>query len=201
MRLVLRQTHKRVNTVITLSQLEKNVEGWSRKRGILEQSTYEKQIEKFFSERAELFTTDNPKDAYGDQMVCLINAYLLRSTASVNAGVGIDTGVAVTQSEIENRLMIGDIRSAIVILDDEISISFNPKECYQIAWDEIKKRAGLMVDGIYVKWADLTHLQRLEAAKKGQLLEPDIDLDFCQSCCTSYEWSEIRAAEQAELDS
>ena len=187
--------------MITLQKLEKNVEGWSRPRRILDQSTYEKQIEKFFSERSELFTTDNPMDSYGDQMVCLINAYLLRGTASVDSGEGVDIAVTTTQSDIENCLMMGDIRGAISALHDEISISFIPDECYQMSWDEIKKRAGLMVEGLYVKWANLTHLLRVEAAKAGQLLEPDVDVAFCRSCCTEYEWSEIRAAEQSALDS
>ena len=186
---------------ITLEQLEKTVEGWSERRGILAQSTYEKQIAKFFSERAELFTTDNPRDSYGDQMVCLINAYLLRGTASVESGIGVDMAVTTSQSDVENCLMMGDIRGAIFALDEEIALSFDPAEGYAMAWDEIKKRAGLMVDGLYVKWANLTHKQRVEAAKKGQLLEPDVDIEFCKSCCTDYEWGEIRAAEQSVVDS
>ena len=66
-----------------LGELRANVKTWSQERGILDQSTYEKQIEKFFEERAELFTTTDAKDALGDQMVCLINAELLLHTATV----------------------------------------------------------------------------------------------------------------------
>ena len=159
--------------MITLNQLEKNVEGWSRARGILDQSTYEKQMLKFEEERLEMM------DAIGDQAVCLVNAMLLFCEGNSSA----------------YWLAIGKLEEAC----DATGVSF--EDCMQMAWDEIKKRAGLMVDGLYVKWANLTHPQRVEAAKTGQLLEPDVDVAFCRSCCTDYEWSEIRAAEQSALDS
>jgi hypothetical protein len=157
--------------MITLQQLEKNVEGWSRARGILDQSTYEKQMLKFDEERLEMM------DAIGDQAVCLINARL----------IGGDSP--------EFYQAVERLESACITTD----VCF--EDCLSMAWDEIKKRAGLMVDGLYVKWSNLTHPQRVEAAKKGQLLEPDVDVAFCKSCCTDYEWSEIRAAEQSALDS
>jgi len=157
--------------MITLQQLAKNVEGWSRKRGILDQSTYEKQMLKFDEERLEMM------DAIGDQAVCLINARLIG---------GCDREY---YKEIEK------------LEDACCATGVSMEDCMQMAWDEIKKRAGLMVDGLYVKWANLTHPQRVEAAKTGQLLEPDVDVAFCRSCCTDYEWSEIRAAEQSALDS
>ena len=156
--------------MITLQQLEKNVEVWSRKRGILDQSTYGKQREKFDEERLEMM------DAIGDQAVCLINARL----------IGGD--------DREYCHEIGKLEDAC----DNTGVCM--EDCMQMAWDEIKRRAGLMVDGLYVKWSNLTHPQRVEAAKKGQLLELDVDVAFCRSCCTDYEWSEIRAAEQSALD-
>lgn len=157
---------------ITLEQLEKNVEGWSRKRGILDQSTCEKQLEKYREEQLEMM------DAIGDQVACLINAMLLKGISRPKFYGSIDRMMAIC---------------------DTAGVNFD--ECLAMAWDEIKKRAGLMVDGLYVKWANLTHEQRVEAAKKGQLLEPDVDIEFCKSCCTGYEWSEIRAAERSVVDS
>jgi hypothetical protein len=185
---------------LSLEQLKINVEGWSRKRGILDQSTYEKQIEKFFEERAELFTTDDPKDAYGDQMVCLINAYLLRGTAKLNSGLGIDSNFYKSASNIESALMAGDIAQAGRALDNEIGLFFDPEECYAIAWNDIKHRVGLMIDGKFVKWDNLTYLQRLDVARSGQLAEPDVDLTYCRSFCTPEEWYGIGAAEQEALE-
>lgn len=186
---------------LSLEQLKINVEGWSRKRGILDQSTYEKQIEKFFEERAELFTTDDPKDAYGDQMVCLINAYLLRGTAKVNSGLGIDSNFYNSASNIESALMAGDIAQAGRALDNEIGLFFDPGECYAIAWNDIAHRVGLMIDGKFVKWDNLTYLQRLDVARSGQLAEPDVDLAHCRSFCATDEWWGIgAAAEQEALD-
>lgn len=157
--------------MVTIKQLEKNVKGWSQKRGILDQSTREKQMVKFEEERREMM------DAIGDQAVCLINAYAL--------GMKQDDYIEYIEG----------------LMDASWKAGVNFDECLQMAWDEIKKRAGLMVDGLYVKWSNLTHPQRVEAAKTGQLLEPDVDVAFCRSCCTDYEWSEIRAAEQSALDS
>jgi hypothetical protein len=157
--------------VITLSKAEERVEQWSGNRGILDQSTCEKQMLKFKEERLEMM------DAIGDQAVCLINAKLLGlSLAEYDEGIG-----------------------SLIEACNSTGVEFD--ECLSMAIDVIKKRAGLMVDGLYVKWANLTHPQRVEAAKKGQLLEPDVDVSFCRSCCTDYEWSEIRAAEQSALDS
>lgn len=157
--------------MISLKQAEKKVEQWSGNRGILDQSTCEKQMAKFKEERLEMM------DAIGDQAVCLINAKLL--------------GLGFQQYQEGIGSLIEACNSTGVVFD----------ECLSMAIDVIKKRAGLMVDGLYVKWSNLTHPQRVEAAKTGQLLEPDVDVAFCRSCCTNYEWSEIRAAEQLALDS
>ena len=184
---------------LSLEQLKINVEGWSRKRGILDQSTYEKQIEKFFEERAELFTTDDPKDAYGDQMVCLINADLLNDGKRQGAP-SLITRFASRASKIEAFLARADTCFAINALEYEISLSFDERECYAIAWNDIKHRVGLMIAGKFVKWDNLTYLQRLDVARSGQLAEPDVNLGHCRSFCTPGEWYGIGAAEQEALD-
>lgn len=181
---------------LSLEQLKTNVEGWSRKRGILDQSTYEKQIEKFFEERAELFTTDDQKDAYGDQMVCLINAYLLD-----HKGINHQTLCVDGMSDIERSLCFRCVSGAMDALEVEVSQVFQPEECYAIAWNDIKHRVGLMIEGKFVKWDNLTYLQRIDVARSGQLAEPDVDLDHCRSFCTANEWYGIGAAEQEALES
>lgn len=177
---------------ITLEQLSQNVKPWSEQRLILEQSTCARQIEKFYSERAEMITTDDLKDSYGDQMVCLINAYLLEDDGTLFKNIHfIDEEAMPILGGVEFDLMQTNIANAILTLDHEISHSFNPQECYALAWNEIKKRAGLMVKGKFVKWDNLTHSQRVEVAKLGQLSHKDIDLKHCKSFCTESEWLEI----------
>lgn len=170
-----------------LDELKANVKTWSAERGILEQSTYEKQIEKFFEERAELFTTTDAKDAFGDQMVCLINAELLLHTATVKPDFG-----AFFLSDVERCLYNLDLSGAILELDHQIFLNdLNPEECCQIAWDNIKHRVGLMIDGLFVKWDNLSQSQRLEVARSGQLGKPDVDLAHCKSFCSAEEWTNI----------
>ena len=174
-----------------LDELKANVKTWSAERGILEQSTYEKQIEKFFEERAELFTTTDAKDAFGDQMVCLINAELLLHTATVKPDFASSKWNNAL-SDVEHCLHNLDLPLAIDWLDTEImGHNLNPEECYQIAWDNIKHRVGLMIGGLFVKWDNLNQAQRLEVARSGQLGRPDVDLAHCKTFCSAEEWTNI----------
>ena len=177
---------------ITLDQLSQNVKTWSEQRLILEQSTCAKQIEKFYSERAEMITTSDLKDSYGDQMVCLINAYLLEDDGTLFKNIHfIDDSAMEMLGSVEFDLMRLHLNCAILTLGHEISKTFDPEECYAIAWNEIKKRAGLMVKGKFVKWDNLAHEQRVEVAKLGQLSHKDIDLKHCKSFCDEKQWLEI----------
>ena len=46
------------------------------------------------------------------------------------------------------------------------SIGVNFATCLQAAWNEIKDRKGMMVDGKYVKWENLTQGQREEFLRR-----------------------------------
>lgn len=117
-----------MTTKMNLEALESNVHQWSSVRGILEQSSFEKQMVKYEEERREMM------DAIGDQVVCLINASFLDVKA-------------------ENRELllfkISDLKHACRIL----RIDFD--ECLGMAWDAIKNRKGLMIDGLFVKYENL----------------------------------------------
>ena len=182
---------------MNIEELTEKVKRWSEERGILEHSTYEKQIEKFFSERSELFTTDDAEDSYGDQMVCLINAsFLFRQDVIKTDFIDYDFA-----SKIELKLSIGQIRGAIETLHNEIErCTLSPEVCFKKAWDSIKHRVGLMIGGKFVKWDNLTHEQCLEVAESGQLMKPDVDLDHCKSFCTEEQWWHIREAERLTHD-
>ncbi len=178
---------------ITLQQLRENVIDWSTRRGIYEQSTCAKQVEKFYSERAEMITTDDLQDSYGDQMVCLINAEHLKGDETTFSAIDhLGDGVITALGNVEAMLMHGFFDSAIMLLYFEISGTFDPEECYAIAWNEIKKRAGLMVDGKFVKWDNLDCDQRVKVAETGQLGIEGIDLDHCKSSCSDEFWSHIK---------
>ena len=180
---------------MTLDELYANVERWSKKRGILAQSTYEKQVQKYFSERAELFTTNDVEDAYGDMMVCLINAELLHETQTIDNFDKLKRDRST--SLIEYSLMIGSVRIAIKLLNEACSAATGDAErCYAKAWNDIKNRVGLMIDGTYVKWDNLTQAQRVEVARTGQLQDEGVNLDHCRSFCSDDEWREISAVEQ-----
>lgn len=183
---------------ISLEQLKQNVKMWSETRGILAESTYEAQISKFFEERSEMFTTPDLKDSFGNQMVCLINARFL-----INKSKGYVIRRHISMSYFELCLSnLNFVHSAINALNNEIeSRGICAEDCYGIAWEEIKKRAGLMVNKKFVKWDNLTHDQRVKAAGMGQLLDENIDINHCQSFCTEKEWLEIKANEQEYTES
>lgn len=52
---------------------------------------------------------------------------------------------------------IGDVAVTLVILAERCGVAFD--ECLRIAWDEIKDRKGLMVDGVFIKYDDLNKQQ------------------------------------------
>lgn len=169
-------------------QLAENVYEWSKHWGILEHSNYHKQIGYFFSERSELFTTRDIEDSFGDQMVCLINASYLIPDDVITCKLS-----SIYSSLIENNLAIGSIQGAMDILESEIDGNgLSPSDCYKKAWGAISKRAGLMVKGVFVKWDNLTHPQRLEVARSGGLDYEPVDLAHCKSLCTGHEWAEIK---------
>lgn len=116
-------------TKMNLEALESNVHQWSSARGILEQSSYEKQMVKYEEEKREMM------DAIGDQVVCLINANFLAGDE---------------QRQVSKfRSKIADLKKVCEFL----RIDFD--ECLGMAWDAIKDRKGLMIDGLFVKYENL----------------------------------------------
>ena len=118
-----------MTTKMNLEALESNVHQWSSARGILEQSSYEKQMVKYEEEKREMM------DAIGDQVVCLINANFLAA--------GMDYERTVIKHKIATLRGISEF----------IGVQFD--ECLGMAWDAIKDRKGLMIDGLFVKYENL----------------------------------------------
>jgi hypothetical protein len=180
---------------MNIEELIEKVKQWSEERGILEHSTYEKQIEKLFSERAEIFTTDDLEDSYGDQMVCLINAGLLHDGRKI---FGVEPKSFM--SLMERELCVGPFEAMHGLELQILDAGLEPEVCFEKAWDAIKHRVGLMIGGKFVKWDNLTHEQCIEVAESGQLMKPDVDLDHCKSFCTEEQWWQIREAERLTHD-
>lgn len=126
-------------------ELIKAVEMWSNPRGILDQSTVNDQLEKYEEERREMELAIDCNDrieimdAIGDQAVCLANAYLL----------------AKRPDQLEQvHMRVSRLRE----ISREHCLFFI--ECCQMALDEIWNRKGLMIDGKFVKYSNLTPEQQ-----------------------------------------
>lgn len=141
------------------------VERWAEVRGIYEQSSEEHQQAKFLEELGEYLvaTCDKERmDAIGDMAVCLVNAsnfnHKIRSSFDIfGVTYFISNGILATYAL---RGAYGwSIRCLNAIAIDH---GYKMEDCLQMAWDEIKDRKGMMVDGKYVKWDNLTDLQKIE---------------------------------------
>lgn len=143
-------------------EFRENVEEWARVRGIYEQSTEAHQQAKALEEIGEYLTAENDGervDAIGDIAVCIVNAAMLG-------------GQSVRVEFDDNLFGIGDIAHCIIahrynralgcltLLARRFGLSF--AECLDAAWNEIKDRRGMMIDGKYVKWDSMTQEQKLE---------------------------------------
>ena len=161
-----------------LDKFIENVNHWAEIRGIHEQSTETKQVEKFCEELFEYLTAEHViselelMDAIGDMAVCLVNAAWF-----------VGDALYITDFKSNNH-SIGDVLNyvsgrsygiAIKTLENVSEIhGYNFEDCLQIAWDEIKDRKGMMVDGLYVKWENLNQDQRAELQEK---LDAHIEAD------------------------
>jgi len=144
-----------------LQQLRKLVHKWASDRDIYAQSTEEKQVDKFHEEAKEFEdgTTDRErKDAIGDMAVCIINAQVFQ---------GAENRGPINLDSIKSLVDLGDYTVAMIALEmlaNHKGYSFC--ECLEMAWSEIKDRKGMMVDGLYVKYSNLTPEQKKELDKR-----------------------------------
>lgn len=142
-------------------EFKKNVEEWARVRGIYEQSTEAHQQAKALEEIGEYLTAETDKermDAIGDIAVCIVNAARLsgQHVFLCDHGSGCIERVAsnIIQSNYKYALtyLCGTAMHKYYIFGD----------CLSQAWNEIKDRKGMMINGLYVKWESMTEEQRAE---------------------------------------
>lgn len=144
-------------------EFKQNVEHWAQVRGIYDESTEAHQQAKALEEIGEYLTAETDEermDAIGDIAVCIVNAAYFDSH-------GIDEFTAST--EIWTIMytasnLVGRYYSAAITTLSGVSNyhKYNFEDCLSKAWNEIKDRKGMMVNGKYVKWENLTMDQKME---------------------------------------
>lgn len=143
------------------------VENWANVRGIYDHSSESHQQAKALEEVGEFITAKTKNDmvdAIGDIAVCVVNA--AHFSGDLNKSPNLyryrsDMGA------VANSICIQDynhVVGSLVAIASSIGVTF--ATCLQAAWDEIKDRKGMMVDGKYVKWDNLTPEQREEFLKR-----------------------------------
>lgn len=136
------------NTIYTMNhnvpnQLSK-ITQWHKDRNLIDGSTNNAQFIKLFEEITELYATLNPQKDSDDIGVDLVNmvGYMLKNNRINKAPVG---------NNIKDD--VGDIN--VVLMNMIEREGFTMQQCLETAWHDIKDRKGKMIDGVFVKEADL----------------------------------------------
>lgn len=156
-----------------LTEFKENVTAWGESRGIYAGSTWQKQLEKWGEERAEMLyaeTTEELIDAIGDQAVCLVHCWNMCNKKIPSPFlVEFWTAGEEATSGVEWCVIKRDFRSAISCLEDTAEdLGLNFGDCLSMSWSDIKDRRGLMIDGKFVKWDNLNDDQKAECEARGQ---------------------------------
>jgi hypothetical protein len=135
------------------------VEHWAEVRGIYDQSTEKKQVLKFAEELGEYLIADSDSeamDAIGDMVVCIINANKFDDLPINIIGNRYGHGIGDVCSFVKLRAYSAAIEQLMGLAHTN---GFSFEDCLQMAWDAIKDRKGMMIDGLFVKWENLTKEQ------------------------------------------
>lgn len=134
----------------TLQEYEDLIRQWGEDKGIYAQSTWQKQLEKWGSERAELLyaeTDKERKDAFGDQYVCLVHVRNMYAGPIIGSS---EYKGALTILEID--LMERNFGGALYkLIFDMVEAEYDHLECIDMAVTTILKRNGKMINGIFEK--------------------------------------------------
>jgi hypothetical protein len=147
------------------NEFKDKVENWARVRGIYEESTEAHQQAKALEEIGEYLTAETDEermDAIGDIAVCIVNAAYFTGEPLKMHETTTDYIGCVARSLIGSYYM--QALCELKCCARYESLGFN--KCLEAAWNEIKDRKGMMVDGKYVKWENLTDEQREEFERR-----------------------------------
>ena len=106
------------------------------------------------------------ESAIGDIAVCIVNAAKLNCYERYHQLKYIVPAVIVNMPGV----LVGILESRyLYALENLSSISrYNFEDCLAKAWNEIKDRKGMMINGKYVKWDNLTDQQKDEFERRQQ---------------------------------
>ncbi len=156
-------------------EFEANVNMWSKVRGIYDQLTWQSQLRLYYDETFECRTAKDESELkmeYGDRVVCLINCAFMYQRSGWAGMNGNDYSrehqlLHVVSCPIELAIFARDFKGAIALVIEEIDdVGLDYKECFDLTWEKISKREGMIVGSKYVKYEDLSADQRLEVSRR-----------------------------------
>lgn len=117
---------------------------WHKDRNLINGATDNSQFKKFIEEGIELYATLNPTFTSNEIRIRLQNMIqeLYDNDRIQQAPEG---------KTIEDD--VGDINVVLINLLERNG--FTMQQCLEVAWNDIKDRKGKMIDGVFVKEADL----------------------------------------------
>ncbi len=130
-----------------LPLLTKLITDWHHDRNLIAGATLQSQTAKLLEEFTEVVASLNP-----DKEPTFIHDEVLRMMADLLERGRIKT-IAKKDATPAFKDALGDMFIVQVNLAEQIGVS--AESCIQQSWDEIKDRKGRMIDGQYVKEADL----------------------------------------------
>ena len=122
----------------------KKIIGWANDRNIIKGSTAQQQFPKLLEEVIELYATLHP---WQDSDVIMGNVVKIICELDAKGKIKqAPQGKKVTDD-------IGDIMvvATIIAAQEDLTVT----ECLECAYNDIKDRKGMMIDGVFVKEADL----------------------------------------------
>ena len=158
-------------------EFKENVEKWATVRGIYDQSTEAHQQAKALEKLGRYLTADSSyerMDAIGDIAVCIVNAAKIINSKwlaynplimRIYDELCFDVGLSKVASAIIDQKYFKAINYLRMFA---INNSFEFEKCLNQAWNEIKDRKGMMVDGKYVKWDNLSNDEKAEFMERGK---------------------------------
>lgn len=157
-----------MSNLLSFEDFKKNVEEWARVRGIYDQSSEAHQKAKALEEIGEYLTAesdDERMDAIGDIAVCIVNAANFCNADKLSLNCVDKEGDDCRYSSLPNitALILGSSYVSALNYLRGFSLGFGGfNSCLTRAWNEIKDRKGMMVNGKYVKWESMSEEQREE---------------------------------------
>ena len=127
-----------------MKKIFNNIIQWANDRNIIKGSTAQQQFPKLLEEIIELYATLHPEQNKRAIIISLIDIiYQLDEKGKIKQA---PQGKKVTDD-------VGDCQVVLAIIATQQGLTV--KECLECAYDDIKKRKGKLINGVFVKESDL----------------------------------------------